>query len=166
MKLSKKLSCALFALFITTFGTATAFADEYVQNTDTTVVTEKPSAPGAASSETFTGAVRHQSLFGTTADSTYTGSYVFFPAGARSFWHTHPGGQRLVVIKGVCWTDTENGGKSVAKAGETIWCPPGVKHWHGASPDGEMVHLALTEVRNGKNVTWLEEVTDEQYYAE
>lgn len=164
--LLKKLAVLPAALMLLSFNPAAALADEYTQNADTTVVTEKPSAPGAASSETFTGAVRHQSLFGTTADSTYTGSYVFFPAGGRSFWHTHPGGQRLVVIKGVCWTGTESGGKSIAKAGDTIWCPPGVKHWHGASPDGEMVHLALTEVRDGKNVTWLEEVTNEQYYAE
>ena len=137
--LLKKLAVLPAALMLLSFNPAAALADEYTQNADTTVVTEKPSTPGAASSETFTGAVRHQSLFGTTADSTYTG---------------------------VCWTGTENGGKSIAKAGDTIWCPPGVKHWHGASPDGEMVHLALTEVRNGKNVTWLEEVTDEQYYAE
>lgn len=166
MKLSKKLSCALFALFITAFGTATAFADEYVQNADSTLVNKTPSEASAGSASTFTGAVKHLSLFKDNADATYTGSYVIFPAGARSFWHTHPGGQRLIVTKGTCWTGTWDGHKSVAHMGDTIWCPPNVKHWHGASPDGEMIHIALTEVRGGKNVTWLEEVTDEQYYAE
>lgn len=83
--LLKKLAVLPAALMLLSFNPAAALADEYTQNADTTVVTEKPSAPGAASSETFTGAVRHQSLFGTTADSTYTGSYVFFPAGGALF---------------------------------------------------------------------------------
>ncbi|WP_206081619.1 cupin domain-containing protein [Megasphaera sp. SW808] len=137
---------------------------EYQQHADG-LQTIPTKAPAAASAANFTGAVMHQSLFQTTADTTYTGSYVTFAPGARTFWHTHPGGQRLVVIKGTCWTQTENGSKTIAHAGDTIWCPPDVKHWHGASPDSEMTHLALTEVRNGKNVTWMEPVSDEQYYS-
>lgn len=118
-----------------------------------------------ASSKTFTGTVHHQSLFKTTADTTYTGSYVTFAPGARTYWHTHPGGQRMIVVKGTCWTQVEGGPKTIAHTGDTIWCPAGVKHWHGASPDGEMTHLVLTEMRNGKNVTWMEPVTDEQYFS-
>jgi len=49
------------------------------------------------------------------------------------------------------------------KAGDVIWCPPGVKHWHGASPATAMTHIALTGTLNGRNVEWMEKVTDEQY---
>ncbi len=143
-----------------------ASADEFLQQPGNTARVTAPSVPGTGSADYFTGAVKHLALFKNNSDATYTGSYVIFPAGARSNWHTHPGGQRLIVTKGVCWTQVWNGPKVEARAGDTIWCPPDVKHWHGASPEGEMIHIALTEVRSSKNVTWLEPVTDEQYYAE
>lgn len=113
----------------------------------------------------FTGEVRIEPLFPDNDTAHYTGAYVTFAPRARSNWHTHPAGQHLVVVKGVCWTQTWNGEKNQARAGDTIWCPVGVKHWHGASPDGEMTHLALTGMKEGQNVTWLERVTDEQYYS-
>jgi hypothetical protein len=50
--------------------------------------------------------------------------------------------------------------------GDVVWCAPGVKHWHGASPASAMTHLALTGVRDGQNVQWLEKVSDEQYGAQ
>ena len=49
--------------------------------------------------------------------------------------------------------------------GDIAWIPPGVKHWHGASSDTAMVHIAIAEAENGSPVTWLEKVTDEQYPA-
>lgn len=163
--LLKKLTALPLALLLLT-AAVPANANEYTQNAAETVVTEKPAEPMPNPYPYFTGAVQLQGLFDANDDTTYGGAYVFFSPGARSYWHTHPGGQRLIIVKGVCWTGTEDGGKTVAKAGDTVWCPPGVKHWHGAAPDCEMVHLALTEVRNGQNVTWMEEVTDEQYYAD
>jgi len=51
------------------------------------------------------------------------------------------------------------------RPGDTVWIAPGEKHWHGASPDIAMVHIALQESLDGKHVTWLEHVTDEQYNA-
>ena len=51
------------------------------------------------------------------------------------------------------------------KAGDVVWCPPGVKHWHGASPTTAMTHLALSGTLNDKNVEWMEKVTDAQYNA-
>lgn len=143
----------------------TAFADEFVQNADATVRVEKPSTPSNASNATFTGAVKHLSLFGTTDETTYTGSYVIFSPGSRSFWHTHPGGQRLIVVKGTLWTGTWDGEKTIAHEGDSVWCPVGVKHWHGAPPDEECVQMTLTEMRDSKNVTWMEAVSDEQYNA-
>ncbi len=46
-----------------------------------------------------------------------------------------------------------------------IWCPPGHKHWHGATSTTAMTHLAVTETLAGKAVAWMEKVTDEQYLA-
>ena len=51
------------------------------------------------------------------------------------------------------------------RAGDTVWIAPGEKHWHGAAPDTAMVHIALQEHLDGTHVTWLEQVTDEQYDA-
>ena len=51
------------------------------------------------------------------------------------------------------------------KAGDVVWCPPDIKHWHGASPTTAMTHMALTGMKDGKNVTWMEEVSDQQYNA-
>lgn len=49
------------------------------------------------------------------------------------------------------------------RAGDVIWCPPGHKHWHGASPTTSVTHIAIQEALDGRNVEWLEPVTDEQY---
>ena len=51
------------------------------------------------------------------------------------------------------------------RAGDTVWIAPGEKHWHGAAPDCNMVHLALQEHLDGNHVHWLEHVTDDQYDA-
>ncbi|WP_433604001.1 (R)-mandelonitrile lyase [Dactylosporangium sp. CA-139114] len=123
----------------------------------------QPSAPGPA--ESFTGEVRIQPLFGAQDAAPYTGGAVTFSPGARTAWHVHPGGQRLVVTDGVGRTQQWGGPVEQFRAGDVVWCPPGVKHWHGAGPDGPMTHLALTGVRDGQVVEWLEHVTDEQYGA-
>jgi quercetin dioxygenase-like cupin family protein len=121
----------------------------------------QPSTPGPA--ENFTGDVRVQPLFGAEDTAAYTGAFVAFQRGARSAWHTHPAGQRLVVTDGIGRTQQEGGPVEEIRAGDVVWCPPGVKHWHGASPTSPMTHLALTGIRDGQAVEWLDQVTDEQY---
>lgn len=111
---------------------------------------------GAA--EFFTGDVQVQLM-------TDVNAYVTFAPGARSAWHTHPDGQTLIVVSGKCWTQEWNGKKTEAGVGDIVWCPAGVKHWHGASPDGEMTHVTVTGIKDGKNVEWMEKVTDEQYMS-
>lgn len=160
---AKKLLVALTCLCASLGAFSVASAAEYTQLQDNVVKRETPAAPRDAGNTTFTGAVKHLSMFGTTDDTTYTGSYVFFSPGSRSFWHTHPGGQRLIVVKGTLWTQSWGQPKVVAHEGDTVWCPPGVKHWHGASLDEEAVQMTFTEMRDGKNVTWMEPVTDAQY---
>lgn len=121
----------------------------------------------AGSPDYFTGEVRVQMLFPDNETARYGGAYVTFAPGARTAWHSHPAGQNFLIIKGVCWTQTWQGQRVEARPGDTVWCPVGVKHWHGASPDGEMTHLALTGVADdGSNVEWMEHVTDRQYYGD
>jgi quercetin dioxygenase-like cupin family protein len=113
----------------------------------------------------FTGQVRVDPLFPASDEVNASGAYVSFEPGARSAWHTHPAGQRLVVVSGVGLT--QEWGKPVQQIlpGDVIVCPPGVKHWHGAAPNSAMTHLAVTGSVDGKNVEWLEKVTEAEYAA-
>ena len=123
----------------------------------------QPSQKGPA--DYFSGMVRIDPLFQATGPSRVSGGSVTFEPGARSAWHTHPLGQVLIVTSGFgltqCW------GKPVVKIrpGDVISCPPGEKHWHGASPTTAMTHIAIQEALDGKVVEWMEKVTDEEYAA-
>lgn len=115
--------------------------------------------------EFFTGRVRVEPVWPADRNINASGGLVTFEPGARSAWHTHPAGQRLVVTAGVGLTQEWGKPVQVIRPGDVVWCPPGVKHWHGAAPTTAMTHLAVTGMVEGKNVTWMEKVTDEQYNA-
>jgi quercetin dioxygenase-like cupin family protein len=85
---------------------------------------------------------------------------VRFAPGARTAWHSHGLGQTLHVVSGVALIGTRDGVIIEAHPGDTIGCPPGEEHWHGAPPDQFMEHIALWE---GDEVNWLEHVTDAEY---
>lgn len=123
-------------------------------------VKDQPSV--LAPSENFTGKVRVTMVAKGEDPSTLSCGYVEFQPGARSNWHMHPKGQILIVTEGEGLV--QEWGKSIRKIkpGDVIWTPPGVKHWHGASPKSSMAHNAVTEALNGKSVDWMEKVTDEQ----
>ncbi len=53
------------------------------------------------SAENFIGRVRVDPLFNADNDIRVSAAYVTFEPGARSAWHTHPAGQRLIVTSGV-----------------------------------------------------------------
>lgn len=122
---------------------------------------EQASMTGPA--DYFTGRVRVDPLSAANASINTSAAYVTFEPGARSAWHTHPAGQYLVVTAGV--GRTQEWGKPVKelRTGDVVWCPPGVKHWHGVAPSTAMTHKAITGTENGKNVVWMEKVNDEQY---
>ncbi len=92
-------------------------------------------------------------------------SKVRFAPGARTAWHTHPRGQTLHVLEGVARIGTRDGHRVEARPGQTIWCPPGEEHWHGAAPDSFMVHLAINDTGGDPStmVVWGDHVTDEEY---
>jgi len=121
----------------------------------------QPSTRGPA--EYFTGTVRIDPLFRAPAPARASGACVTFEPGARSNWHTHPLGQTLLVTSGLGYVQSWGGPVQVIRPGDVISCPPGEKHWHGASPTTAMTHIAVQEELNGRVVDWLEKVTDEQY---
>ena len=113
--------------------------------------------------EYFTGDVRVDMLFPNNETAAYSGAYVTFQPGARTAWHMHPAGQHMIVTSGIALTGTRDGKVVEFREGETVWCPVGVDHWHGATPDAPMTHLVITGNKDGKAVIWKEKVTDEQY---
>src|SRR3954447_21855978 len=121
----------------------------------------KPSTKGPA--EYFTGAVRVDPLFRPQEPARTSGAYVTFEPGARTAWHTHPLGQTLIITAGFGWVQREGGPIEDVRPGDVVWFPPGERHWHGATPTTAMTHIAITETLDGKNVDWMEKVSDEQY---
>ncbi|HEY4147229.1 (R)-mandelonitrile lyase [Pinirhizobacter sp.] len=115
--------------------------------------------------EYFTGTVRIDPLNTAHEPARVSCAAVTFEPGARSAWHTHPLGQTLIVTAGCGWTQCEGEPIVEIRPGDVIWCPPGHKHWHGASPTTAMTHIAVQEALDGTNVQWKEHVTDEQYLA-
>lgn len=111
----------------------------------------------------FTGDVQVDLLFPENETAHFSCARVTFAAAARTVWHQHPAGQHLVVLQGTALTGTRDGKIIEFKAGEAIWCPCGIDHWHGASADAAMTHLAITGSKDGANVIWKEPVTDAEY---
>ncbi len=113
----------------------------------------------------FTGEVWVDKLFPESETTPYSGAYVTFQPGARTAWHFHPAGQHMIVTSGIALTGTRDGKILEFKAGDALWCPPHIDHWHGATPDAPMTHLVITGSRDGKNVIWKEKVSDAAYYG-
>ncbi|SFK20806.1 (R)-mandelonitrile lyase [Falsiroseomonas stagni] len=122
-----------------------------------------PSTRGPA--EYFTGTVRIDPLFSPPEPARAAGALVTFEPGARTAWHTHPLGQTIIVTSGCGWAQREGGPVEVIRPGDVVWFPPGEKHWHGATATTAMSHIAVQEKQDGAPVTWLEQVSDEQYRA-
>ena len=114
-------------------------------------------------SEYFTGTVWQDPIVDAPAPARIRCNRVSFEPGARTHWHTHPLGQTLHVIMGCGRVQTWGGPVQEIRAGDTVWIPPGEKHWHGAGPETRMVHIAMQEALDGKAADWLEHVSDEQY---
>ena len=123
----------------------------------------EPSRKGPA--EWFTGTVRIDPLFQAPEPARVSSAMVTFEPGARTAWHTHPLGQTLLIVSGPGWVQREGGPIEEVRPGDVVWFPPALKHWHGASSTNAMTHVAIQESLDGKNVEWMEHVTDAQYIA-
>ena len=111
----------------------------------------------------FTGTVRIDPVVEAAAPARIRAATVTFEPGARTAWHTHPLGQTLVVLAGLGRAQTWGGPVREIRPGDTVWFPPGEKHWHGAAPGAAMSHLAIQEALDGRAVDWLEPVDDADY---
>jgi quercetin dioxygenase-like cupin family protein len=118
--------------------------------------------PGPA--DWFTGKVYLDTIASPAPPSRVAASSVHFTPGARTAWHTHPLGQTIYVTEGVGRCQREGGPIETIRAGDRVYFEPGENHWHGATPERFMTHVAIHEVdETGTPVTWGEHVPDEQY---
>jgi len=138
-------------------SSAASFAEDMVIARST----DLPTTAGPV--ERFTGAVHNDFIFKPQAPSNLSAGMVTFAPGGRSAWHSHPLGQTLVVTSGTGWVQEEGGVKHQIGIGDVVWTPPGVKHWHGATPTSGMTHVAIQELQAGKAADWYEKVTDNEY---
>jgi quercetin dioxygenase-like cupin family protein len=118
----------------------------------------QPSGKGPA--DWFTGTVRIDPLFQAPDPARVGGASVTFEPGTRT---THPLGQTLIITAGLGWVQRDGGPIEEVRPGDVVWFPPGLRHWHGATPTTAMTHIAIQESLDGKSVDWLEHVSDEHY---
>jgi quercetin dioxygenase-like cupin family protein len=110
----------------------------------------------------FTGTAYVAPVFPPVMNDVSAGHVTFLP-GARSAWHTHPAGQMLVVTSGTGWVQERGQEKQIMQAGDVVWCPPDVEHWHGATDTTAVSHYAIQATVDGSAVAWGDHVTDEEY---
>jgi quercetin dioxygenase-like cupin family protein len=127
-------------------------------------VDEAPTRRGSA--EWFTGTVWMDPILEAPAPARMRAYRVTFEPGARTAWHTHPKGQTLYVTDGIGLVARRGEKPQQIRPGDVVYVEPGEEHWHGASPDRFMAHVAIQEADDaGEVVTWLDHVTDEEYGA-
>lgn len=120
-------------------------------------------APGPR--DWFTGQVFIDAVAAPEANSRTGAALVHFTPAARTAWHTHPYGQTIYVTEGVGRCQREGGAIEELRPGDRVYFEPDENHWHGASPERFMTHLAIQEAGEDGPVTWGEHVTDEQYHG-
>jgi quercetin dioxygenase-like cupin family protein len=128
-------------------------------------ITRNASTPSksGATPENFTGVVRVDNVSMPEAPGRASTASVTFSPGARTVWHTHPAGQTIIITAGKGWVQLLGGTIEEVNPGDSVFFAAGEKHWHGATAETGMTHIAVTESVDGKNVDWLEPVTGEQY---
>ncbi|MFD2934844.1 cupin domain-containing protein [Spirosoma flavum] len=129
----------------------------------TSNVVTSPQAATRGPAATFTGTVWVTSLVPDDSIFTTVAGSVAFEPGARSYWHSHPAGQILIVTDGVGYHQLKGEPKQLIRKGEVVKCPPNVVHWHGASPGSKMTHLYIIPNTGKGLVNWLQPVTDAEY---
>jgi len=146
--------------------TASLFAASLLpaQSIEISSAAERTSARGPETA--YTGLAIAEFLFRAGEASDLTAGEISFEPGARTAWHNHPAGQYLIVTSGVGWVQARGGPKRLVRAGDVVWTPPGVFHWHGATATQGMRHLAVWRFVDGSGGELGEHVSDEEYLAE
>ena len=117
-----------------------------------------------ASSEYFTGNVWQDPVIEAEPPARVRVLKVTFEPGSRTAWHTHPLGQTLYIVSGVGLMGLRKQKPQVIKSGDTVWIPPNEEHWHGATAENAMVHIAIQEALDNSTANWLKKVTDDEYF--
>jgi quercetin dioxygenase-like cupin family protein len=129
-------------------------------------ITRSSLETAAGPTEWFSGTVYFDTLATPSAASRLSAANVHFSPGARTAWHTHPNGQTIYVTEGIGLCQRGGGAIEVIRPGDRVFFEPGEDHWHGATPDRFMTHLAMLEVDEaGSSATWGDQVSDAQYGA-
>ena len=127
-------------------------------------ITRNSIATNIGQSEWFTGSVYVDTVAVPTDGSRLSASSVHFAPGARTAWHTHPNGQTISVTEGVGLCQCRGGSIEIIRPGDCVYFEPGEEHWHGATSDRFMTHLAMLEVDDaGTSAIWGEHVSDHEY---
>src|SRR5438094_4822894 len=138
------------ALLMVLVLAASALAGAQSTGTPTLVIKRAGSrAIERAPEANFTGDVRVERLYDAIDPSHASGGFVTFAPGARTAWHSHPGGQILLVTAGTGRVQLWDQAIQEIGPGDVVTIPAWTKHWHGASPRASMTHLGITEQRDG-----------------
>jgi len=113
--------------------------------------------------EWFTGKAFLHPLVAKDKNNEFSAGNVTFESGARTNWHTHPKGQILIVTDGIGWYQEKRQAARSIKKGDVVNIPENVEHWHGATAEKAMSHIAITNYKGDVQVTWLERVNDADY---
>lgn len=154
----KNVAAALLSLAL--FATSIVFA----QSIEITPAQARSSARGPEAA--YTGVGIAEILFLANENSNLTAAEIAFEPGSRTAWHNHPAGQYLIVTSGIGWVQARGEKKRVVRAGDVVWTPPGVFHWHGATTTHGMRHLAVWAFVEGNGGELTEHVSDADYLAE
>jgi quercetin dioxygenase-like cupin family protein len=146
------------AALTTAFVTASVLS---AQSIEISSAHERTSARGPEAA--YTGVGIAEILFRANDSSDLTAAEISFEPGARTAWHNHPAGQYLIVTAGVGWVQARGAEKRTVRAGDVVWTPPGVYHWHGATATQGMRHLAVWKFVDGSGGDLGEHVSDEEY---
>lgn len=113
--------------------------------------------------ENFTGNAWNYGLLSPdSVNNTLVGN-VYFEPGARSNWHIHPAGQILIITDGVGYHQIEGQAIDTIQKGDVVWCPPNIKHWHGASSSIGLQQIYVVPNTEEGIVNWMDKVSDEEY---
>jgi quercetin dioxygenase-like cupin family protein len=125
-------------------------------------ITRSTLETGRGPTEWFTGDVYIDTIAAPTDTYRVSAAHVHFTPGARTAWHTHPFGQTIFVLEGVGRCQRRGGPVEEIRPGDRVFFEPGEEHWHGATADRFMLHVAIQPVdENGNAATWLEHVVDD-----
>jgi quercetin dioxygenase-like cupin family protein len=129
-------------------------------------VTRNSNATNPGPAEWFTGAVYIDVVAVPSDGARLNASSVHFTPGARTAWHTHPHGQTIYVTEGLGLAQRRGGPIEIIRPGDRVFFEPGEDHWHGATPNRFMGHIAMLEVdAKGNSATWGDDVSEEEYVA-